>query len=183
MSLLVRDVIKRAMRMQGALASGADPNADEATDYLLALNTMKRAMFGTLIGPRLSPQSVTGASGQAERGGLYQVNVAAAFALSAPATPRAGSRFGVADAGFSFLTYPCSVLGNGQLINGVTTAYVMNVNGQSARFWFRADTGNWILEADYVAITDPIEFPDPLIAARRAPVARRAWSARRRLTI
>ena len=73
MTLTVLDIIKRAMRLHGTLASGDTPAAPDTTDFLLALNTMKRAMFGTLIGPRLSPQSVTGASGQAERGGEYQV--------------------------------------------------------------------------------------------------------------
>ena len=164
MSLTVKDVIKRAMRMHGALASGADPDATESADYLIAMNTMKRALFGTLIGPRLSPQSVTGAAAQAERGGEYEIAATAAFTLTAPANPKAGSRFGVVDTGLNFATFNCTVSAPGRLINGAAANYVMNTNGQRQRFWFRGDTGNWVLEADYATIFDAIEFPDPLIA-------------------
>ena len=163
MSLIVKDIIKRAMRMHGALASGSDPDATETADYLVALNTLKRSMFGTLIGPRLSPQSVTGVAAQAERGGEYQVTATGAFALTAPANPKSGSRFGVVDAGFNFTTNPCTILGNGQRINSAAS-YVLSTNGLNARFWFRGDTGNWTLEADYATVFDVIEFPDVLIA-------------------
>ena len=164
MSLTVKDVIKRAMRMHGALASGADPDATESADYLIAMNTMKRAMFGTLIGPRLSPQPAPGTAAQAERGGEYEVVATAAFTLTAPANPRSGSRFGVVDAALNFATFNCAVSAPGRLINGVAGNYVLNTNGARQRFWFRGDTGNWVLEADYVTIFDVIEFPDPLIA-------------------
>ena len=163
-SLIVKDVIKRAMRMHGALASGNDPDATESADYLIALNTMKRAMFGTLIGPRLSPQSVTGVAAQAERGGEYEIAAAAPFTLTAPANPRSGSRFGVVDAALNFATFNTTVTAPGRLINGLAANYVMNTNGARQRFWFRGDTGNWVIEADYVTLFDVIEFPDALIA-------------------
>ena len=55
MSLSLRDVIKRASRLNGALATGDDPTADEIADLTTAANSMIRAMFGVIIGPRLSP--------------------------------------------------------------------------------------------------------------------------------
>ncbi len=58
------------MRLQGSIGSGDDPSADEMTYGLTALNSLKPSWFGALIGPRLSPQDLTGlASNQAENGG------------------------------------------------------------------------------------------------------------------
>src|SRR5665213_4540870 len=100
----VRDVIKRAARLHGAIATGDDPSSDELNDAMLSLNTMKRAMFGTVIGVRLSPQDCTGlTAAQAENGGEYQIP-AAVFTLTAPPQPRSGARFGAADANLNLTT-------------------------------------------------------------------------------
>jgi hypothetical protein len=160
----VRDVIKRASRLNGSIATGDDPTADELADAMLSLNTLKRAMFGTFIGARLSPVDCTGLTAQqAENGGLYQIP-AATFTLTAPANPRSGARFGVVDANLNFATNNCTVARNGRLLQGVAANTVLNTNGASAQFWFRGDTANWVLEADYAGADDAIEFPEALIA-------------------
>ena len=163
MSLSVRQVIQRSGRLHGCWAAGDDPTADEAVDALIAINSMKRAMFGTLIGPRLGPQPLSGAAGQAESGGEYQLPGGAAFTLTAPLNPRSGSRFGVVDANLAWTAFPLTILRNGQLINGAAANYVLSANGANTRFWFRGDTGNWIIEADFASLDSAIEFPDPLI--------------------
>ena len=163
MSLTPREVIKRSMRMLGAVASGGDPDANEAADYLLALNTMKRAMFGTLIGPRLSVQTATGTTGQAENGGLYMIP-AATFTLTLPSNPRSGARVGVADVNFSFGTYNCTVARNGRLLEGGAANLTLSTSGTNRQWWYRGDTGSWTREADYATLDDAIEFPDALIA-------------------
>ena len=163
MSLSVRQVIQRSGRLHGCWAAGDDPTADEAADALIAINSMKRAMFGTLIGPRLGPLPLTGVAGQAENGGEYQLPGGAAFTLTAPLNPRAGARFGVVDANLAWGTYALSINRNGQLINGAAANYVISTAGASVRFWFRGDTGNWIIEADFPTLDSAIEFPDPLI--------------------
>ena len=147
---VVRDVISRAMRLNGALASGDSPEADELNDAMLALNTMKRALFGTVIGTRLSPQDLTG--------------LTVTTSTTAPANPRSGTRFGVVDANLNFATYNLTIARNGRLVNGAATNLVLSTNGQAIRFWFRGDTGNWVEEADYVTANDTIEFPEGLIA-------------------
>jgi len=162
-SLTVRDVIKRASRLHGAIATGDDPSADELNDALQALNTMKRALFGTVIGVRLSPQDATGASKQAENGAEIQVP-AAVFTVTAPLNPRSGARFGVVDANLNFTAQNCTIARNGRLLEGVAANIVLSTNGANRRWWFRGDTGNWIREADYVTADDVIEFPDGLIA-------------------
>ncbi|MEO8925902.1 MAG: hypothetical protein ABI306_01950 [Caulobacteraceae bacterium] len=162
--LTVRDVIKRAGRLDGTIATGDDPSSDELNDAMVALNTMKRAMFGTFIGVRLSPQDCTGLlTKQAENGGEYQIP-AAAFTLIAPSNPRSGSRFGVVDANLNFATNNCIVSRNGRLLNGAAANLTLATNGQNIRFWFRGDTGNWVEEADYVTADDAIEFPAALVA-------------------
>jgi hypothetical protein len=163
MSLNVRQVIQRSGRLHGCWASGDDPTADEAADALVAINSLKRSMFGTLIGPRLGPISLSGTTGQAENGGEYQIPGGAAFTLTAPLNPRSGARFGVVDANLAWGTYALTINRNGQLINGAASNYVINTAGQNTRVWFRGDTGNWIIEADFPGLDSAIEFPDPLI--------------------
>jgi hypothetical protein len=168
-SLNVGQVIARALRMHGVIdAAVATPPADIAADVLVAANAMKRAWFGTLIGPRLSPLALSGTAGQAEIGGEYQVTPTAAFTLTAPATPRSGSRFGVVDASLAFGTYPCTIAGNGQLIapasGTASTSTTLSTAGQNGRWWFRGDTGTWTLEQDWSGQTSAIEWPDPIIA-------------------
>jgi hypothetical protein len=163
MSLVVRDVIARAMRLNGSLASGDMPMADELTDALEAFNTMQRAWFGTIIGPRLTAQSATGSSAQAENGGEYMIP-GAAFTLTAPAGPRAGARFGAVDATLDFATHNLTVDPNGRLIEGAAANLVISANGDNRRWWFRGDVGGWVREADYTDPSDAISFPDSLIA-------------------
>jgi hypothetical protein len=163
MSLNVRQVIARSGRLHGCWASGDDPTADEAADALVAINSLKRSMFGTLIGPRLGPITLSGTVGQAENGGEYQIPGGAPFTLTAPLNPRSGARFGVVDANLAWGTYQLVINRNGRLINGAATNYAINTAGQNTRFWFRGDTGDWIIEADFASLDSAIEFPDPLI--------------------
>jgi hypothetical protein len=164
MSLSVRDVIRRSGRLHGCWASGDDPTADEASDALISINTMKRALFGTVIGPRLGPQDCSGLTSiQAENGGEYQIP-AVAFTVTAPFKPRSGARFGVVDANLNFAVNPCTIARNGRLMVGLAANLVLSTAGGNVRLWFRGDTGSWILEADFPTLDSAIEFPDPLIA-------------------
>lgn len=164
MSLNVGQVINRALILHGVLSAGGTPNAAEAADCLVEFNALKRAWFGTLIGPRLSAIALSGATGQAENGGEYQIPGAVAFTLTAPGNPRSGDRFGVVDAGLAWSGYPLTINPNGQLLNGSAANTVINTAGANARYWFRGDTGNWVQEADFASLTSAIEFPDPIIA-------------------
>jgi hypothetical protein len=100
---------------------------------------------------------------QAENGGEYQIPGGAAFTLTAPLNPRSGARFGVVDANLAWGTYALTINRDGQLINGAAANYEINTAGQNTRFWFRGDTGAWIIEADFASLNSAIEFPDPLI--------------------
>jgi len=159
--MIVADVISRAMRMMGSLESGRQPTADEAIDGLFALNTVKRNLFGSLIGQRLSPQPTGLSSQQAEAGGEYQIP-AATFTLTLPANPRSGSRVGVVDANRAFALNNCTIARNGRLLEGAASNLTLTNSGDNRRWWFRGDTGNWVRQADYLTAQDVIDFPDDL---------------------
>jgi hypothetical protein len=163
MSLTPRLIIARAMRMLGTLAPGDNPSAADLADAMTALNTLKRSLFGTVIGPVLSSYVLTRTSGQAENGGEYAFP-ATAFTLAAPLNPRAGARFGVVDANLSFPSGNLTLNPNGRLIQGQASNLTLSTSGFAGRWWYRADTGNWVLEADYATADDVVEFPDNLIA-------------------
>ena len=63
-ALTARDLIKRAARLHGAIATGDDPSSGELSDALISLNTMKRAQR-QLAGSRGAPE---GRRGQIRRG-------------------------------------------------------------------------------------------------------------------
>lgn len=170
MSLTGRDVIKRAARMNGAIASGDDPNADELADAFMALNTMARALHGDVIGPRLSPQSMTGAT-QAENGGLYQAALTAAVTLTAPLRPRNGSRFGIVDVSANFVTYNATIARNSQLLEGAASNLTLSTNGAQRVWFFDSDTGNWVREADLASVDTVPPYPDRLLAFLPAMLA------------
>jgi hypothetical protein len=165
MSLNALGVISRAMRLYGQLAAGDTPGANDAADALIAFNAMKRAWFGTLIGPRLTSIGLTGTSGQAENGGEYAMPYNT-FNLMAPRNPRPGDRFGVVDVYGAFGTYSCAINPNGRSIANIPTGgtIVLATNGQSCRFWYRGDTGNWVTEGDTPSLASALEFPDHIIA-------------------
>jgi hypothetical protein len=163
MSLNVHDVICRALRLLGSVASGDEPDAEQMADAMTGFNTLKRSWYGTLIGARLTEQAVAASPAQAENGGEYAVS-ALTLTLNAPGSPRAGARFGVVDAALAFAAHNCTVSPNGYQIEGSTAPLVLSVAGDNRRWWFRGDTGNWVSEADFTDPTNAIEFPDAMIA-------------------
>jgi len=169
MSLNVLGVITRALEILGQIPAGTAPSAQDAADCLVAMNAMKRAWFGTLIGPRLSPQAVAGITAQADNGGEYMIPPVGSpspgtFVLTAPLNPRNGARFGVVDAQLSWGATFLTIQGNGRLIAGSTSPYRIAAAGANTRFWFRGDVGGWIVEGDWTGPASALEFPDPVIA-------------------
>jgi len=161
MTMTVRDVIKAALRKMGGLASGDEPTADEVTDARIAYNSMLRSMFGTIIGPRLSPQAAA-ASLTAEPGGQYQI-AASAITITLPVNPRNGARVGVVDSNLNFATNTCTIARSGRLLEGAAANISLTTAGASRTWFFRGDTGNWIREADQ-SVDDAVYFPDELVA-------------------
>lgn len=161
MTLTVREVVARSQRLFGGIASGDGLVADEAVDMVTVFNAMQRGFFGDLIGPRLSPLAA-GAALTAENGGVYQI-AASLMTITAPANPRNGWRFGVADANLNFTTNTCTIARNGRLLEGAASNISLTTNGDNRTWFFRGDTANWVKETD-LTIDATVHFPDPLVA-------------------
>lgn len=170
MSLTGRDIIKRGMRLLGAVATGEDPTADEMADGLTALNDMTRGLAGVVIGPRLSPRPMASAM-QAENGGLYQVALTSPATLTGPLRPKSGARFGIIDVNGNLATYNLTVARNGQRLEGGSANLTLNANNTQRIWFFDADSGNWVREADMASIDASPPYPDRLIDLMPAMLA------------
>ena len=167
MTQTVLQTVTRASRMIGVLASGEELAAAEADDALATYNRTQRAMFGDVIGVKLEPE--TAATGTIRMGALYQAG-AAAVTLTSPANPRDGWRFGIVDALSNFSTYNVTVAAGGHKFKGATGSTVLDTDDTYETYFFRADQGDFVLEADQ-ALADTVYFPDDMLAGLEAIVA------------
>lgn len=168
MSDTVLDVINRAARLLGDLASGASLSGAESNDALQAYNSMYRGLFGTVIGPR--PSSIlTAVNVTAQPGYIYGVG-SATITITLPPNPRPGSRIGVSDANAALATYPVTVARSGHLLEGAAANLTLNTNGATRQWFYRPDAANWVREADQALIDTP-PFSDDLIGFMPAMLA------------
>jgi hypothetical protein len=168
MTQTVTQVITRSLRMIGVLADGETPSSGEADDALSTFNLTQRGLFGDVIGVKL--ESETGATGNVRHGAMYQCG-ASAVTLTAPANPKDGWRFGISDAKGTINTNNVTVAPNGRKFKGVAaSSTVLNTANLAETYFFRQDTGDWVLEAD-LTLTDNVYFPDHLIIGLSAMVA------------
>lgn len=161
MSLTVLEVIERAQRLIGSIAAGDDPTADEAADALVSYNAMQRSLFGTLIGPRVTPATAA-VNLTGETGRIYVVG-SATITLTLPLNPRAGARVGVVDGNAGLATFSTTVARNGRLLEGAASNVVLSTAGTTRTWFYRPDTADWVREADQ-ALADTPYFHDSLIA-------------------
>lgn len=159
--MTVLDIIKAALRINGTIAAGDEPEAGDAQDSLSAYNRMVRSMFGTVIGPRVSPKGLT-ASTTAISGRIYSVG-SQTLTITLPYDPRSGSRVGVADGNAGLATYPVTIARNGRLLEGSASNITLNGNGDARQWFFRGDTANWERERD-LDLTEEPYFPDELVS-------------------
>lgn len=160
--MLVRDIIKQAMRSAGVLDAGHEPTPQQANAALDALNGLQRSMFGVEIGPRLDAESLT-TSTSGVYGAVYECKLGAAATLTFPANPQAGWRIGYADVGGNFNTYNLTLNPNNRRIGTAVGTYqtsnvAVSAADSSAAYFFREDVGGWTLEQDW-ALTDTPYFP------------------------
>jgi hypothetical protein len=158
--MLVREIIKQAMRSAGVLDAGHEPTPLQAQAALDALNGLQRSMMGVEIGPRLDAVGAT-TSATGVYGGSYQMKLSAIATLTFPAEPQPGWRIGYADMASNFATYNLTVAPNNRLISTAVGTYqsanvTVSTNGASAAYFFREDAG-WTLEQDW-ALTDTPYF-------------------------
>jgi len=159
MTYVVRALLKRASRLNGALAMGDDLTAIEADNLTTAYNNMCGAMHGKIIGTKLTMMPLT-ASLTGEPGGSYQCALSAIATLTMPANPQAGSRVGFADTKANFNTYNLTVNPNSRLIGDAASNLTVSTNGTSRIYWYNPERG-WLQEAPAL-IDDNCAYPDSL---------------------
>lgn len=159
--MTVLDIIKAALRINGTLAAGDEPSPEEAQDSLGAYNRMIRAMFGTVIGPRVSPAGAI-INTTAISGRIYIVG-SQTLIITLPYNPRSGARVAVVDGNDNLATAPVTIARNGRLLEGAASNVTMNTNGEERAWFFRGDTGNWERERDLI-LTDSPYFPEELVS-------------------
>jgi hypothetical protein len=152
----VREVITRAAQLCAEASEGQPaPSAYFATDVALPrYNGMIASLFGHGIGPSLQMYWDAASGDTAVNGGLYDV------AVYTPERPRDGWRIGVTGA-----VTVTRTSGYGT-IEGGTSATTTG----AASWFFRADTGNWVLEED-LGLDDTVYFPADIVHGLQALLA------------
>ena len=193
-------LITSALREGNLIPVGAVPTSAEQTEGLERLNRLITSTFGTLMGENLEdwvvPQPQRTATVAANYPQLplaqnaptsitrYPPNNsrliwgAVTGTIYFPEAPNDGSRMalvqgsGLGSGGASDAILTLN--GNGRLIGGTGTATVLNP-APATQWFYRADTGNWVVVAD-MALTSECPFPPELddlwiclLAMRLAP--------------
>jgi hypothetical protein len=147
------DIIRRALRLIGATATGEAPSADEAADALSALNAMLAEIPG-----QLRPVTATEAY-QALPGDDMAVVAASAITITLPDDPADGCRVRIADGNGTFATYNVTINRNDRLIAGAAANATLNTNGTVRTYEYRQDQASWIVVPASYVLADEIQLP------------------------
>lgn len=184
----VSQIITDGFREANLIRLGATPTTNEQTEALARLQNLVTGVLGFEAGQKLVPCPVGQNNVQypqffdLTQWGYNWIpsnlrlmcNLTEATTLNLPPNPQDGERMGVVDVSGNFATYNLTLVGNGSQIEGATQV-VMNTNGYTAEWFYRADTGDWALVSPLSLAGDmpyPADFDDLFIislAARLAP--------------
>lgn len=172
---VVSEIITDAYRQSNLLAIGVTPTTLQQTEALRYLNRIVKSVYGQEAGDPLTPLPI-GRNNIERPAGFpwYDVeavqdwfipsdvqivlNLETAKTLYLDPMPEDGQRFAVLDASGNLATYNLTLDGNGRKIEGADTA-VLNTNGLSRYWFYRADTGSWQRVNSLVA-GDTFPFPE-----------------------
>lgn len=179
---LISTIITDAYRETNLIARGSTETLSEQTEALRLLGRYIEALFGNEAGDPMIDVLYGRNANVTEN--LYNnefelfvdnyympPGFRAKLNLSTPKTikllpnPENGAIFGIVDASNNLATYPITIDGNGSLIEGVTDL-VINTNGYSGSWFYRADKANWQRISNLLATDEspfPTEFDDLLI--------------------
>ncbi len=192
---IATDLVTRAYREINLIPTGDSPTTAEATEGLTLLNNVIDILFGNIIGENLAewpvppPQRTDPTRAQYPLFPpesdvsltVYQAppanvrlmcSISAATTLYMPHNPADGARVSFANVGMSAVTLTLD--GNGRKIEAATTLAVTN-SATTKRWFYRGDTGNWVLLAALAGSDTPplpSEYDDYLAigtAIRLAP--------------
>lgn len=179
---LVSSIIRRAYRESNLLALTADPTTAQTDEALEQFQGLLASVYGNEMGEPLQlfpigrnnvkvPSGYPWGDGYPPREWWVPLqarlvcNLTAAFTVDLHPAPEDGSRLGVVDASGNFATYPLTLVGNGRLIEGVTSL-PLSTNGFLGEWLYRADLGQWMRVTPITASSEmpfPHEFDDYFI--------------------
>lgn len=179
---LISTIITDAYRETNLIARGATETSGEQTEALRLLNRCIESLFGFEAGDPLQEmlfgrnQNIDEAIYDNEfelfirrwympAGYRLKLNLGEPSTIKLFPNPEDGAMFGVVDASNNLSTNNFTIDGNGSLIEG-QTELVLNTDGYSGVWFYRADKGNWQRITDLEAVDQspfPRAFDDLLI--------------------
>lgn len=161
---LASDIIQRAYRETNIIPLGGSPSTNQTTEALTHLNGLLLSTVRNEVGDPLEDLNIGGTYDQSSVTDFWvPENTNLVLNLSSPMTlfltpyPRDGQLMSFIDVAANLETYNLTIDGNGRKIEGVTPL-VLNTNGDSRLWMYRADTGNWTKIIALVS-TDALPFP------------------------
>lgn len=170
---LVTDIITDAYREFNQIAAGKSPSATQVTEGLRLLQAVVNAVLGTDAGETLSDWPLGDYGRQAsDKQARTTIEIAnppinsrlvntaeAAITVYFPPAPSDGSRVAISDPFSRLVAFPVTIDGNGRLIEDAATK-ILNTNGLSRTWFYRADLGTWVRVTDIAAgVADQMPFP------------------------
>lgn len=170
----VTQLITTAYRQSNLIARGTTPTTAELDEALYYLNNIVLSVLGNEAGEPLTPfpigdknlthpagypgyDDVPDAEWFVPKNTRLMFNLNNAVDIYLHPAPNDGTRFGIQDVSGNLNAYNVTIYGNGANIEGAPTA-VLNVDGLSREWFYRADTGNWARVSPLV-LADEFPFP------------------------
>lgn len=178
----IRQIVIDAFRESGVVQVGLTPEAEEFDEGLRKLQSFITSLYGYEIGVPLEDVAF-GTEGVSNSYGLavddeswisssylpsnvrLVSNLSTAKSIYLEPNPEDGARVAVVDANGNFSSNALTIYGNGRKIAGATSA-VLNTDGVSRQWMYRADLAQWVQISDLSADDQspfPTEFDDFLI--------------------
>lgn len=172
MTTLVSSIITNAFRETNLLPVGQSPTTNQQNEALDLFNTLILSTVGREAGDPFTDINIGGDFDQTNICETWVpddvrlvLNITSATSFNLDPEPYEGQRLAFVDAGNNLATYNLTLNGNGRLIEGGSSV-VLNTNGESRQWIYRADTANWAKVTSLVASDQmpfPVEFDDYFI--------------------
>jgi len=166
------NTIKLALRKLRVIGHGESPDSTQQADALTELNAYIEELLGNGGSLDWKPIYTTASMTVSWDYPAQRIHCkhGSAITITLPkgttSAPLAdGFRLEVHDVANVASTYNITIARNGWLINGSAANYTISTSGQSKRFMFRADLGDWTLASTLVAgdnLPFPTEFDLPI---------------------
>ena len=145
---LVSSIIQKAFRETNLIPVGQSPTTNQQNEALDLLNSVVLSSVGNEIGDDFQDINIGGDFDQSTicsefvpYGARLVLNLSANTELALDPIPFEGQRLSFIDAGNNLSTYSLTLDGNGRNIEG-STSLVLNTDGDSRQWLYRADIGN-----------------------------------------